>query len=149
MSIKKWDFKKKNMKIKLLLLFVFIIVFGNLKAQNFAIGAVNYTITNTAENKVSIASGSCYVGDLILESTVENNGTTYTITKINTFAFANCTTITSIEIPNSVTSVGTYSFFNCTSLSSVNLPDSITKIEDSSFNNTGIEDIILPNSIRF
>ncbi len=39
-----------------------------------------------------------------------------TVTKINNYAFYNCTSLESVTIPNSVTSIGDYAFRGCTSL---------------------------------
>ncbi len=61
----------------------------------------NATVTYTGEN----TSSSDYTGDIIIPSTVESGGITYTVTAIGQGAFAN-STITSIEIPNTVTTVG-------------------------------------------
>ncbi len=52
-------------------------------------------------------------------------------------AFAGCTSLTSITIPDSVTTIGNHAFSNCTSLTSITIPDSVTSIGDSAFYNTG------------
>ena len=41
------------------------------------------------------------------------------VTSIDSYAFNNCTTLTSIVIPNSVISIGSSAFHNCTSLTSI------------------------------
>ena len=47
--------------------------------------------------------------------------------------FYNCTSLTSITIPNSVTSIGGSAFYNCTSLIGVTLENSVTSIGDGAF----------------
>ena len=49
-------------------------------------------------------------------------------------AFRNCSSLTSITIPNSVTSIGGGAFNGCTSLTSITIPDSVTSIGYSAFN---------------
>ena len=44
------------------------------------------------------------------------------------YAFSNCTSLTSVIIPNSVTSIGNSAFDFCYSLTSVTIPDSVTRI---------------------
>ena len=49
------------------------------------------------------------------------------ITKINDYAFYNCSTLNSVVIPESVTSIG-YLAFYCSSLKSVTIPESVVSI---------------------
>ena len=48
---------------------------------------------------------------------------------IDSKAFANNTTLTSVTIPNSVTSIGGGAFVGCTSLTSITIPNSVTSID--------------------
>ena len=50
------------------------------------------------------------------------------------YAFRDCTSLTSVEIPDSVTDIS-YAFSYCTSLTSVEIPDSVTEIGSSAFYN--------------
>jgi len=50
----------------------------------------------------------------------ENENYEFKVTRIGYSAFYNCTSLTSVTIPDSVTSIGDRAFCNCTSLTSVN-----------------------------
>jgi hypothetical protein len=63
-------------------------------------------------------------GELVIPSIYEGK----TVTRIGDFAFVNCSSLTSLTIPNSVTSIGWGAFGDCISLTSVTIPDSITTI---------------------
>ena len=56
-----------------------------------------------------------------------------TVTSIGDQAFYNCTSLTSVTIPDSVTSIGDRAFRYCISLTSVTIPDSVTSIGEEAF----------------
>ena len=55
------------------------------------------------------------------------------VTSIPSYAFVQCTGLTSIEIPSSVTSIGNNAFHYCTGLTSITIPNSVTSIGSSAF----------------
>ena len=60
-------------------------------------------------------------------------------------AFAGCTNLISITIPNTVTSIGYYAFSGCGKLSSIIIPESITTIGSNAFDYcSSLTSIILP-----
>lgn len=70
------------------------------------------------------------------------------VTTIGQGAFSSCTSLTSINIPESVTTIGKYAFHECTSLTSVNIPCRIAKIEDSTFwECTSLTSVTIPDSV--
>ena len=57
------------------------------------------------------------------------------VTTIGAGAFANCTALTSLSIPDSVIAIGNSAFTGCTGLTSLTLPGSVAAIGDSAFAN--------------
>ena len=60
-----------------------------------------------------------YSGAIVIPTTVNYNGTTYNVNSIGNSAFAACSDLTSVTIPNSVISIGSMVFSGCTSLTSI------------------------------
>ena len=70
------------------------------------------------------------------------------VTSIGYRAFCSCTSLTSIEIPNSVKSIDYEVFYFCESLTSVALPNSVTSIGGGAFEGcSGLTSIKIPNSV--
>lgn len=63
-------------------------------------------------------------------------------------AFYDCSSLTSITIPNCVTTIGYGAFEGCSSLTSVNIPNSVTSIGEYAFSNcSGLTSVNIPNSV--
>ena len=54
------------------------------------------------------------------------------VTTIGNNAFYNCTSLTSVDIPDSVTTIGNYAFYGC-NITSVTIPDSVKTIGEQAF----------------
>ena len=71
------------------------------------------------------------------------------VTSINTGAFANCSGLKSFTIPNSVTSIGSSAFSECSGLTSVTIPDSVTTIGNYAFIGcSDLTSVTIPNSVE-
>lgn len=104
-------------------------------------------------------------------STIKSISISNTLTHIGSYAFSDCTELTNISVSSQVTSIGRYAFRNCTNLSgaklsdniltlsdgvfsgckalrSITLPNKITKINDCMFYDSGIEEIVVPDSVK-
>ena len=93
-------------------------------AYDFQSGDLYYDITSY--NTVAVTyqeywSSTNYQGlsTATIPETATYNGTTYSVTKIGSSAFHDCSSLTSIIIPNSVTSIGGGTFQGCSSLTSI------------------------------
>ena len=70
------------------------------------------------------------------------------VTRIGSGAFSGCTGLTSITIPNSVTSIGYDAFYRCTGLTSITIPNSVTSIGNYAFYGcSSLTSITIPNSV--
>jgi hypothetical protein len=89
-----------------------------------------------------------YSGNVVIPESVTYNGVTYPVTSIGSDAFRDCSSLTSVTIPNSVTSIGIEAFYKCSSLTSVTIGNSVTSIGDWSFQNCrGLTSVTIPNSV--
>ena len=70
------------------------------------------------------------------------------VTSIGSYAFCDCSGLTSITIPDSVTSIGSSAFYGCSGLTSITIPDSVTSIGYSAFEGcSGLTSITIPDSV--
>jgi hypothetical protein len=94
-------------------------------------------------NNSILPGGSFYQCSSLTSVTIPNS-----IITINSTAFGSCTSLTNITIPNSVTTIGDSAFFSCTSLTSVTIPNNVTTIGNGAFTNcSGLTSITIPNSV--
>ena len=113
--------------------------------QDIVVCKYNVTSTSEATKLLNSSIGITYqIIDDIKQDTVQ---TTYTFdtlgehtvkykldgTSIENSAFYNCTSLTSITIPNSVTSIGLQAFYRCSGLTSVTIGNSVTSIDGEAF----------------
>ena len=107
-------------------------------AYDFRSGDLYYNITSDTTVEVTYQdrwSSNNYAGltTATIPETVTYQGTTYSVTSIRYNAFYNCSSLTSVTIPNSVTSIGSSAFYGCSSLTSITIPNSVTSIGYNAF----------------
>ena len=70
------------------------------------------------------------------------------MTSIGDWAFCDCTTLTSVTLPDSVTSIGMDAFEDCTGLTSITIPDSVTSIGMEAFEDcTGLTSVTIGSGV--
>ncbi len=95
--------------------------------------------------------------DANVPSSVEKNGTTYTVTVIGENAFALTddsnrpifnTNLESVFLPSSIQTIGHGAFSFCSKLSKIILREGLTTVEHGAFAGTGLTDVTLPKSLK-
>ena len=87
-------------------------IYYNFSEDNAAVTYLNYWWSSSSNE-------NAYSGNIVIPESVIYNDKTYRVTKIDTYAFSDCTKLTSIVIPESVTAIGNKAFYNCNSLISI------------------------------
>ena len=92
---------------------------------------------------MSIGTATFYDCTSLTSITIPNS-----VTSIGNYAFRGCQSLASIKISNSLTSIGNYAFNGCRGLTSITLPSSVTSIGMGAFQGcTGLTSITIPNSV--
>ena len=101
---------------------------------------IPYTVT---EIKANAFNGNSTIEEIEIQN---KNGKG--VTKIGEYAFANCSNLKSIVIPDSVTEIGGDTFLNCYSLKDVKLSKNIKEISYQMFYVCrSLEEIVIPDNV--
>ena len=112
------------------------------------VDSVKYRLNDDYTAEVTDYSGT--PGNITIPESVTYEGLTFKVTSIGSSAFNNCSSLTSVTIPNSVTSIGSSAFSGCTSLASVTIPYSVESIGDNAFNGCSkLKKIEIPDSVTY
>lgn len=110
------------------------------KTVTFTRDKFEYTITKNATQKemgdVSISLSEQFKETITyaeIPQTVIYKNLVYRVRVIKGKAFANCTNLITVTVPNSVISIESRAFYKCTSLTRIMIPDSVLLIKNSAF----------------
>ena len=112
----------------------------------------NYTGTIDKWTEIYFVSGDSnptnYSRNLYINNQLVTKANLTTATKISNYAFKGCTSLTSINIPDSVTSIGDGAFSGCSSLTGITIPDGVTSIGLGAFNDcSSLTSINIPDGV--
>ena len=140
---------------KRLLFLVTLFVTTMAFACDFEIDCICYNLDY--ENKTAEVDGPTYSGwecqyssnkKIVIPEKVTCNGVEYSVISIGDYAFYECSSLTSITIPQSVTSIGYNAFHGCSSLTSIIIPQSVTSIGSNAFYEcSSLTSITIPQSV--
>lgn len=115
---------------------------------SFIKDGIKYHILNGKEVEVVALHSGKYSGDVVIPATIEMEGRTFSVINVSDYAFRDCSSLTSVTIPNSVTSIGSYAFAGCSSLTSITIPNSVTNIPPYAFKDcSSLTSVTIPNTV--
>lgn len=120
---------------------------GAVAATKITKGNLKYTV-NADGKSVTVSGTSGKPTQLTIESSISDKDTNYTVTKIATWAFNACNTLTEVTLPNTVDEIGYQAFFKCSNLTKVIIPEGVTKIGQAAFYGCSqLTSITIPSTI--
>ncbi len=97
---------------------------------------------------LSVAGVESSITELTLKSQYTSNGESYTVDKIADYAFADCSRLENITLPDSIYYIGEGAFLGCAALTYLDIPDNISYIGADAFSGCDTLKIYCyPNSI--
>ena len=171
LSVRKWHFERKNIRMKNLLkivclatLFIFVAcspksheiwfkVSEDIQYSEFNDYMTKYEkrrgwyileLRDISRDNESSIFGPYYQSQYITEVKLPSS-----IRKIEKNAFRNCTGLKKINIPKTVTAIEERAFFNCSSLTSIEIPEGVTIIEERAFCSCdSLTRVVIPRSVE-
>ena len=138
-------------KLQLLLVMIVSILTSSFSsfAYDFEVDGIYYNILSAAYRTCEVTSGDVkYEGDIVIPSSVVYKNNTVSVIRIAKDAFRDCSSLTSIVIPNSVTDIMYNAFYDCSSLTSIEIPNSVKEIKWNTFDLcSSLTTIDIPNSV--
>ena len=102
----------KKLFVFLFSLILSVVFSTSASAYDVKIDGICYNL-NSEDKTAEVTSGVVYSGEVVIPSSITVEGKEYTVTSIRNSAFYECSSLTSVTIPNSVTSIGNYAFDVC------------------------------------
>lgn len=98
---------------------------------------------NNSEVTITRCEPNSYT-EIIIPQTIEG----YPVKEIAGNAFAHCSQITSVVVPEGVTKIGYSAFMMCSHLKEIDLPDTLVTIEQSAFERcAGLNNVVIPEGV--
>ena len=126
---------------------IFLLSFLTTFAYDIEVDGIYYDVDVSDFTCTVVSGDSKYSGDIVIPAEVIYSNRTLIVTNIGC-AFQDCSSLASIDLPDSLTEIGESAFSGCSSLASIDLPDSLTVIGNRAFEGcSSLASIDLPDSL--
>jgi len=106
-------------------------------------GYYTYTVDENGYATITMVDKNIN-GNITIPSTLGG----FHVIKKGSYAFCECTELTSIIIPDSVKEISAYAFIHCIGITSIVIPESVVEIGSYAFNGcTGLTSVVIPDSV--
>ncbi len=107
--------------------------------------SVTVTYQNSSSPRYTDLSGA-----ITIPAQVTYGSNTYTVNRIGDTAFAGCTALTSVTMPNTITIIDDYAFATCSGLTGLlTIPNKVTTIGNRAFHYcSGLTQLTIPSSVK-
>lgn len=109
--------------------------------HDFVIDGICFSVTDFDKKEVEVAPFSrqkgendkAYRGDILIPSSITIGSIEFSVVRIGSDAFSDCSQLQSVIIPQSVSSVEAFAFKNCLTINRISIPNSVKSIGSSAF----------------
>ena len=113
------------------------------KTEDFACAIISYK-----NNSIEIRPAKTFSGEHIIPSTIEHDGTTYTVVSIGKWAYGSMKKLTKVTLPGTVKIIREAAFQGCEELEELVL-DGVEEIHYGAFFGIDIRELNIPASTRY
>lgn len=119
-----------------------------LTGYGYTDGKLYYKITSETAMEVTVSKAEDNLVSADIPTVVSIRGVDYRCTSIGEFAFADCTALTSVNIPSSISAIDQYAFAGCSGLTSIDVPTSVRTLGAYAFYGCShLSAIIIPSGV--
>ena len=131
------------------------------RGDTFEVDGITYRVTDIYDKTVNVGPGGWSSsndpaidvetkGSLVIPANVTGpDGKEYVVNQVASYAFRNCTGLSSITLPNTIESISSYAFYGCTGLTSFKFPEKVDRISSLSFYGcSSLTSVAFPSALK-